>query len=219
MNWVIVGAGAQGRITLDVLRSSRPMDTFVFLDDDQCLQGKNVLGLEIMSRAWLRQQIDRTMLRGIVAIGRNDVRLRIALELEAEGIAWGNVIHPSSVVHPSATLETGIFLGAGSVVVSGGMIGRQALINTGVVVEHDCMIEEGASLGPGVVTGGRVTVGRAAFIGAGATLLPRISIGAGAIIGAGAVVTRDVGPAMLAYGAPAREIRPVQHDRDWARLL
>jgi UDP-perosamine 4-acetyltransferase len=105
------------------------------------------------------------------------------------------------------------------VVVSGAVVGRQALINTGAVVEHDCRIEEGASLGPGAVTGGRVTVGRGAFIGAGATLAPRITIGAEAMIGAGAVVTRDVGPGMLAYGVPAREMRPVQPDRDWARVL
>jgi acetyltransferase-like isoleucine patch superfamily enzyme len=45
------------------------------------------------------------------------------------------------------------------------------------------------------------------WIGAAATVLPGVRIGAGAVVAAGAVVTRDVPPATLVAGVPARVIR------------
>ncbi len=51
-------------------------------------------------------------------------------------------------------------------------------------------------------------VKRGASIGSGATLLCGITIGEGAIVGAGAVVTRDVPPATVVAGNPAKVLRP-----------
>ena len=45
------------------------------------------------------------------------------------------------------------------------------------------------------------------WIGAAATLLPGVTIGADSVVAAGAVVTRDVPPAKLVAGAPARVVR------------
>lgn len=45
------------------------------------------------------------------------------------------------------------------------------------------------------------------WIGAGVTVLPGVHIGEGAVVAAGAVVTRDVPPACLVAGVPARVIR------------
>jgi acetyltransferase-like isoleucine patch superfamily enzyme len=50
----------------------------------------------------------------------------------------------------------------------------------------------------------RTTVKRGASIGSGATLLGGISIGENAVIGAGSVVTKDVAPAAIVAGNPAR---------------
>lgn len=54
---------------------------------------------------------------------------------------------------------------------------------------------------------GDVQIGRNVFIGAGAIILKAVTIGDGAVIGAGSVVTRDVAPASLVAGNPARERR------------
>jgi UDP-2-acetamido-3-amino-2,3-dideoxy-glucuronate N-acetyltransferase len=48
---------------------------------------------------------------------------------------------------------------------------------------------------------------RRASIGSSATILAGITIGEGAIVGAGAVVTKDVPPATIVAGVPARVIR------------
>ena len=44
-------------------------------------------------------------------------------------------------------------------------------------------------------------------IGAGATVIDSLTIGRNSVIGAGSVVTKDIPPDVVAYGAPARVIR------------
>lgn len=51
-----------------------------------------------------------------------------------------------------------------------------------------------------------ILIGSNVWIGGGAIILPGVTIGDGAIIGAGSVVRRDVSPATLVAGNPARVI-------------
>lgn len=58
------------------------------------------------------------------------------------------------------------------------------------------------------VTGaGRVVIGNNVWIGDMVAVLPGVTIGDGSVIGAGSVVTRDVPPASIAVGSPARVIK------------
>lgn len=68
-----------------------------------------------------------------------------------------------------------------------------------------------------------VTVRSRARIGGNAVLLPGVTVGVEAVVGAGSVVTRDVSPATVVYGAPARAMRqtpteqmlgPVDHAKE-----
>ena len=52
-----------------------------------------------------------------------------------------------------------------------------------------------------------IHVGANVWIGAGATILAGVTVGDGAVVAAGAVVTRDVPPATLVAGVPARTVR------------
>ena len=57
------------------------------------------------------------------------------------------------------------------------------------------------------ITAAPIAIDTNVWIGAAATVLPGVSIGAGAVVAAGAVVTRDVPPATLVAGVPARVVR------------
>ncbi|MDM7854757.1 sugar O-acetyltransferase [Cellulomonas alba] len=57
-----------------------------------------------------------------------------------------------------------------------------------------------------------IVVGDNVWIGGSAILLPGVTVGADAIVGAGAVVTRDVPPATVVAGNPARVIRRLRED-------
>ncbi len=52
-----------------------------------------------------------------------------------------------------------------------------------------------------------VSIGSHVWIGAGARILKGVTIGDGAVVGAGALVSRDIPPACLAVGNPARVVR------------
>jgi acetyltransferase-like isoleucine patch superfamily enzyme len=46
-------------------------------------------------------------------------------------------------------------------------------------------------------------------VGANVTLLPNVEVGAEAFVAAGSIVTRNVPPATLVLGSPAKPVRPV----------
>jgi acetyltransferase-like isoleucine patch superfamily enzyme len=54
-----------------------------------------------------------------------------------------------------------------------------------------------------------VTIGENVWIGAGATILDGVTIGDNSVVAAGAVVSRDVPPATLVAGVPARIMRNI----------
>ena len=57
----------------------------------------------------------------------------------------------------------------------------------------------------------KVVIGKDVWIGAHAVIRAGVSIGDGSVIGAGSIVTRDVPPATVAAGNPARLIRSVEN--------
>lgn len=218
MNAYIVGAGAQGRVILDILRAQHPHDTIEFIDENRELWGTVISGANV--RGCLAQALAQPHagVGMIVALGNPVTRMSIAASIRAAGIALLNAIHPSAVVAPSSQIGNGNMIAALAVVNSNARVENDVVINTGAIVEHDCVVEDGSAVSPGARVGGRVTVGRGAFIGSGATILSRIRIGAGAIVGAGAVVTRDVPPNVLVKGVPARS-GGITRDLDWKRIL
>jgi acetyltransferase-like isoleucine patch superfamily enzyme len=57
------------------------------------------------------------------------------------------------------------------------------------------------------ITAEPIAIDTNAWIGAAVTVLPGVQIGASSVVGAGSVVTRDVAPATLVAGVPAKVIR------------
>jgi len=100
-------------------------------------------------------------------------------------------------------------------------------LQTGVYLCAWCTVEDHCFLGPCVVTTndntmgrterrlkerGGCTVRRGARIGANVTLLPNVEVGAEAFVAAASVVTRNVAPATVVMGAPARRVRDVPRE-------
>ncbi|WP_432561343.1 acyltransferase [Kineococcus sp. SYSU DK003] len=124
----------------------------------------------------------------------NDLRwLRKAL-VDAKRLVnnrlWGMDIHPTATFSLSARFDKthprGIHVGSHSYV---------AL--EAIVLAHDMTRAKKA----------HTRIGRNCFIGAGSILLPGVTIGDGSIVAAGAVVTKDVPPASIVAGSPAKVIR------------
>jgi acetyltransferase-like isoleucine patch superfamily enzyme len=82
-------------------------------------------------------------------------------------------------------------------------IGARCSISWDVVI----MDRDYHSLGDGPATPSPVEIGSDVWIGCRAIVLKGVTIGPGAVVAAGSVVTRDVAPAALVAGNPARVVR------------
>jgi sugar O-acyltransferase (sialic acid O-acetyltransferase NeuD family) len=214
----IVGAGAHGRVVLDILRDAGRYPRMAFAEDNSAMWGQAINGCPVTSFA---DALARPLqsVGFVVSIGRPSVRLAVCDRIRKAGHLLVNAIHPAAVIEPSAVLGTGCMVGAQAVINSNARLGDAVLVNTGVIVEHDCVIEDGVSLSPGACLAGRVTIGRGVFLCIGVLAAPRIRIGAGSIIGAGALVTEDIPESTLAMGIPCRPYKVIDENFDWGRVL
>ena len=215
----IIGAGAHGRVILDVLRAQARHDRIDFIDEDERLWGTQVNGSQVIGN--LQQALDQPASGAevIVALGHPRKRLAVARKVQERGVPFLNAIHPSAVIMPSVRLGSGNMIGATAVVNTDSKVGDHTIINTGAVIEHDCVVADGVVIGPGAHLGGRSSVGAGAFIGTGAILLSRVTVGTEAVVGAGAVLTHDLPERVLAMGVPARVREPIDENFNWGRLL
>lgn len=208
---IIWGATGQARVLADFL-PALGYRIEVFVDRDLAvvspIPGIPVLAGEGGLREWLAGQ--QLIPAALVAIGgdRGADRLDRQEFLRALGCRIPTVVHPRAVVSESARLGSGTQVLAGAVVGPGSRIGEGVILNTRASVDHECQLADGVHLAPGVTLCGLVEIGRSTLVGAGAVVLPRVRIGAGSVVGAGALVTRDIPDNVVAYGHPARIIRP-----------
>ncbi len=214
---LVVGAGGHGRVVAAVWRRAEPTWEIAFLDDNERLWGTEIAGLRVLGSLSSAGKLDPQTASIHIALGDNATRMRLA-ERVSGNLPFAVVVDPSAVVMPGATLGRGTLVGPNAVVHTAARVGNHVIINTGAIVEHDAVIEDGATVAPGVRMAGRVHIERQAFVATGVTLVGRVRIGAGAIVGAGAVVTADIPAGSLAFGVPARVLRPAT-PRDWTRLL
>jgi FlaA1/EpsC-like NDP-sugar epimerase len=98
----IFGAGAQGRVTLEVWGSAVPDGDFSFIDDDHSLHGKVVNGVPIVGGFEFILDHFGPADEVIVAMGNNQERMVLGGKLEAKGLTLGKATHTSTVIMESA---------------------------------------------------------------------------------------------------------------------
>ena len=146
----------------------------------------------------------------VIAVGDNFTRQRITERLMAHEplTTFATLVHPSATVSRSASLEPGTVTLQGAIIGARSRVGAHCIINTGASVDHECVLGDFSSLAPGVVTGGRVHLGTRSAIGIGAAVRHNIAIGSDSVVGSASYVHTDIPDRVVAYGVPARVIRP-----------
>jgi UDP-perosamine 4-acetyltransferase len=214
---VLFGAGPQGRVALDILRTcSRAVRAFV---DDGLAGRREVAGIPVWTQAEFDGRARPADTEAFVAVGNNDARRALAGRLRRAGFRLANVVHPSAQVLPSARLGTGVLVCPLALAGAGAVVEDDVVLNSRCSVDHDCHLGPGAYLAPGVTTAGGVRVGERAFVGLGALLGPGVQVGAQAVVGAGSAVLRSVPPLAFVAGVPARLVRRLASPLDYQRLL
>ncbi len=142
-----------------------------------------------------------------VAIGDNDIREKILVQLEKEKASIPVLIHPSAFIDQKVTLGAGTIVMAGAVIICNSTIGKGVIINTCSSVDHDNWIGDYTHISPGVHIAGDVRIGKNSWVCTGATVINHLTIADRCIIGAGAVVIRSITEEGTYVGVPARKLK------------
>lgn len=210
-NILIFGASEHAKCTIDILEQMKEHQIAGVLDDslpkNSSFEGYKVLG-KIKNLPEVMENID--IQAGIIAIGDNHTRYRVYKHIQELAPEFSFV----SAIHPSALIGKNVNIGAGSVVMPGviignsSRIGKHTLLGARSSVDHDSRVEDFSSFGPGCTTGGNVQVGFCSAICLSAGIIHGISVGEHTVVGAGSIVNRNLEDHVLAYGIPAKKIRP-----------
>jgi sugar O-acyltransferase (sialic acid O-acetyltransferase NeuD family) len=213
---LIVGAGGFGRETAEVVRAvnaaaDRPRwDLLGFLDDDPGRCGAAVSGTTIVGP--IDSAGDAPGARLVVCTGnpRNYTsKAAIVRRLGSEPDRYATVVHPAVSLAGSCRVGQGSVVLAGVVATADVTVGAHVGLMPHVVLTHDVAVGDYVLAGSGVRLSGGVTVGDGAYLGAGCLVREGVHVGAWALVGMGAAVTRDVPPAEVWAGVPARFLRSV----------
>lgn len=203
----VFGASGHAKVVIDILETSGSAKIAFVVDDAEPLQGGVIMGHPIVARDALvvakRDGVDA----GIVAIGSNAARARVAAWLAERGFRAASAIHPAATIARAAKIGPGTAVMAGAVVNSDSIIGAHAIINTGATVDHDCAIGDYAHIAPGCHLCGGVSVGAGTMLGVGTMVIPGVRIGANAVIGAGSTVLKDIPDGARMAGSPCRPVQ------------
>ena len=215
---VIFGAGGHASVVLDAVRRTGRLDVRGVLTlpgNDKSSRPKHneTMGLPILG-----DERDETLMTdlvaqgvgGVVAVGEIARRMKIVETIArvAPDFRFVEVVHPGAIIADNVQLGAGCMVLAGAVINTNTVIGAHAIVNTSASVDHDNHIGDFGTLAPGVTTGGAVSIGARTMVGLGASIIDHITVGQGCLLGAGSTVVRDIPDGVVAYGNPARVIRP-----------
>lgn len=212
----VYGASGHAKVVIDIIEK-QALYTIAFLaDDDVGLKEKEVCQYKVIGGAseLLESCKALEIESGVVAIGNNTARQRIADWLAACGFGLVTIVHPSAQIGSGVVISNGTVVMPGAVINSDTLVRDNVIINTGAIVEHDCVIGNSAHIAPGVKLCGGVAVGDGSFLGAGATVIPNIKIGRKVIVGAGATVIHDIPDGWMVVGTPAKKLERDEDTRD-----
>lgn len=142
--------------------------------------------------------------RAILALGDGRLRLRIAAGLEAAGVEFLTLVHPTAYVAPTAVLGPGCVLAPFAFVGPMAQLGRHVVLNTYASIGHDAQAGAGTTLSPYACINGGARLGEGVFLGSQAVVTPGVSVGDISKVAAGATVTSDAPAGSLLVGNPAR---------------
>ena len=202
----VFGASGHARVVIDAIERAGGRRVLFVFDDAPEKRGATLMGYAIVGgreELLARRGEART---GVVGIGDNAARAKVAAWLVEQGCGLTAVVHPAACIGREVEIGDGTVVMAGCVVNPGTRTGQNVIINTGATVDHDCEVGDAAHIGPGAHVCGHVTIGARTLIGAGTTIVPGVRVGSDAVIGAGSTVLKDVPDGARAGGNPCRPL-------------
>lgn len=200
---LIVGAGGHGKVVAETAELLGRWNSVVFADD-KFPELASIGKWAVVSKADPVALKKEGFNEFVVAIGSNNVRLKIQRQLVQSAFLPISVVHPTAIISPTVKVGVGTVIFANAVINADTLIGEACIINTAASVDHDCVLGDGVHISPGAHLAGEVLVGTGSWLGIGSSVIQCISIGKEVVVGAGAAVVSNIPDGLTAKGVPAR---------------
>jgi len=209
---VIVGCGQHANVVLYNMKCQGKYQALGFFDSDSKKKNQEFYGLSVLECYKdydLKDLIDLYKTNKFF-IGFGDMKYRKKVYDEFVDNGWEavNIFHPNAVISEAARIGQGVLIEAGCLITPNPIIGNNVVVNTGSQVNHDNIIEDNVYMASGIILSGSVVVKENTLIDDGVVVSLGRTIGKNCIVGAGSVVTKDIEDNIIAYGNPAKAVRP-----------
>lgn len=153
---LIVGAGDLGQAVAEIAFASGAYQNIAFLDDapNQSKQEQ----AQIIGRIDNLQLFTGLYSHTIVAIGNNQKRREIRLQIKKTDMVEPVIIHPSAVISPTVAIGNGTIVRENVVLSRKVRIGEGVILNIGVLVDHNCVIGDNTHLPMGTIVRNNVQI-------------------------------------------------------------
>jgi len=134
-------------------------------------------------------------------------RSRFTDQVDAIGMPFATLVHPTAHVSRTVELGPGTLVGAGVVIGAHTRLGRHVFVNRGALIGHHTTIADFVTIHPGANVAGACEIGEATYVGMEAVVIDHTKVGRHSVIAAGAVVIEEVPDGVLVAGVPAKVVK------------
>ncbi len=205
---VIYGIGGMAKETFalieDINKKKSTYNCVAFsVDDSYYIDGMDLMGHKVYKREWLLKHKDEV--KCVCCVGYPKDRRQVMSGLEAEGISFETLIHPTASVSDASHIGCGSIIGAYCGISVDAKLGKGVFLNSCMVsIGHDCILDDYVTCFPKAQISGGCRIGEAALIGSLSYIHEKKRIGREAIIAPGSIVMRNVQDGKYAMGNPAK---------------
>lgn len=187
---VIIGAGGHGQAVAEAAMLMGLWESIQFLDD--AFPGASSSGpWNIIGNTAQLATVLNADDSVIVAIGNQQVRAKLLLQLQQLSAKLVTIQHSRAWVSNTASIGAGCAIMAGAIVGTNAVLGQGVIVNANATVDHDCQLGDYAHLGVGVQLAGGVVISERSWLQAGTCAGYRVVVPPNSIIAPGTALIAD----------------------------